>query len=86
MLLGWDSLEKRRNVDSVAMTYKVVNNLVHMPLPNSVQLSYSRTRANHPYKFMHIFANLNAHKHSFFPRVIPSGTGLPSDAVWCRIS
>ena len=45
--LGWDSLEKRRIVDSVTMMYKVVNNLVHIPLPNSVQLSYSRTRANH---------------------------------------
>ena len=72
--LGWDSLEKHRNVDSVTMMYKVVNNLVHIPPPNSVQISYSRTRANHPYKFMHIFANSNAYKHSFFPRVIPSGT------------
>ena len=36
------------------MMYKVVINLVHMPLPNTVQLSYSRTLANHPYKFMYI--------------------------------
>ena len=41
--LGWDSLEKRRNVDSAIMMYEVVNNLVHIPLPNSVQPSYSRT-------------------------------------------
>ena len=79
--LGWGSLEKRRNVDAVTTMYKVVNNLVHIPLPNSVQLSYSRTRANHPYKFMHIFANSNAHKHSFFRRVIPLWNSLPSDAI-----
>ena len=47
--LGWDSLEKRRYVDSVTLMYKVVHNLVLIPLPNSVQSSYSRTRANHPY-------------------------------------
>ena len=79
--LGWDGLEKRRNVDSGTLMYKVVNNLVHIPLPNSVQLSYSRTRANHPYTFMRIFANSNAYKHSFFPRVIPLWNSLPSDAV-----
>ena len=79
--LGWDSLENRRNLDSVSLMYKVVNNLVHIPLPNSVQLSYSRTRANHPYKFMHIFANSNGYKYSFFPRVIPLWNSLPSDAV-----
>ena len=59
--LGWDSLEKRRYVDSVTLMYKVVHNLVLIPLPNSVQSSYSRTHANHPYKFMHIFANSNAY-------------------------
>ena len=78
--LGWDSLEKRRYIDSVTMMYKVVHNLVHIALPNSVQRSYSRTRANHSYKFMHIFANSNAHKHSFFPRVIPLRNSLPNVA------
>ena len=79
--LGWDSLEKRRYIDSVTLMYKVVHNLVLIPLPNSVQSSYSRTRANHPYKFMHIFANSNAYKYSFFPRVIPLWNSLPRDAV-----
>ena len=41
----------------------------------------SLTRANHPYKFMHIFANSNAYKYSFFPRVIPLWNSLPRDAV-----
>ena len=58
--------------------YKVVHNIV---LPKSVQSSYSRTRANHPYKFIHIFANSNAYKCSFFPRVIPLWNSLPRDAV-----
>ena len=44
---------------------KVVNNLVHIPLANTVQLSYSRTRANDP------LINSNAYKHPLFPRVIP---------------
>ena len=79
--LGWDTLENRRNLDSVSLMYKVVNTLVHIPLSNSVQLSYSRTRANHPYKFMHIFANSNRYKYSFFPGVIPLWNSLPSDAV-----
>ena len=79
--LGWDSLEKRRYVDSVTLMYKVVHNLVLIPLPNSVQSSYSRTRANHPYKFMHIFANSNAYKYSFFPRVIPLWNSLLRDAI-----
>ena len=34
--LGWDKLEKRRYVDSVTLMYKVVHNLVLIPLPNSV--------------------------------------------------
>ena len=79
--LGWDSLEKRGYIDSVTLMYKVVRNLVLIPLPNSIQSSYSRTRANHPYKFMHIFANSNAYKYSFFPRVIPLWNSLPRDAV-----
>ena len=73
--LGWDSLEKRRYVDSVTLMYKVVHNLVLIPLPNSVQSSYSRTRANRK------FANSNAYKYSFFPRVIPLWNSLPRDAV-----
>ena len=50
------------------MMYKVVDNLVHIPLANTVQLSYSRTRANHPLR------NSNAYKHFLFPRVPLSGT------------
>ena len=57
------------------MMYKVVNNLVHIPLANTVQLSYSRTRANHPLR------NSNGYKHFLFPRVIPLWNSLPSDAV-----
>ena len=63
--LGWDSFEKRRYVKSVTMMYKVVYNLVYISLCNSVQSSFCRTRANHPYKFMHIFANSNAYKHNY---------------------
>ena len=84
--LGWDSLEKRRYIDSVTMMYKVVQNLVYIPLPNSVQPSYSRTRANHPYTFMHIFANSNAYKNSFFPRVISLRNSLPSFVSVCAES
>lgn len=70
------------------MIYKVVGNLAHIPLPNTVQLSYSRTRANHPYKLMHIAANSNAYtsKHSFFPRVTFHWTSLPSEAVCAESS
>ena len=82
---GWDSLEKPRYVDSVTMTYKVTYHLVHIPRPNSVQSSYSRTRATHPYKFRHIFANSNAYKHSFFPRVIPLWNSLSRDAVCAEL-
>ena len=53
--LGWDSLEKRRYVNSVTMMYKVVYNLVYILFV--IQFS-----------LMHIFANSNAYKYSLFPK------------------
>ena len=79
--LGWDSLEKRSAQHSATIMYKAINNLVYLPFPDTVQPSFAKTRAKHPYKFMHIFANSNAYKYSFFPRVIPIWNSLPSVAV-----
>ena len=57
--LGWDSLEKRRTLDSLTIMYKAINNLVYLPFPVTVQSSVAKTGDKHPYKFMHIFANSN---------------------------
>ena len=67
--LGWDSLQKRRYVDSVTMMYIVVYNLDHISLPNSVQSSYSRTRANRPYKFLCTYLQIQMHTSILFSRL-----------------
>ena len=40
--LGWDSLEKRRTLDSLTIMYKAINNLVYLPFPDTVQSSFAK--------------------------------------------
>ena len=79
--LGWDTLECRRYLAAATTFYKSINNLIYLPIPNSVQSADPRTRSNHPHKFRHIASNTNAYKYSFFPRTIPLWNSLPNIAV-----
>ena len=79
--LGWDSLEHRRTVESLAVIYKSLNNITYLQFPDSWQYADARTRSNHPFKFRYIHAKSNVYKFSFFPRVIPLWNSLSFNTV-----
>ena len=79
--LGWYTLERRRNHQQLIFLYKIINGHVEIEPSNYLTPSYSKTRANHSQKFMHISASKDYYKNSFFPRTIPSWNSLPQNVA-----
>ena len=79
--LGWETLECRRRLAAATILYKSINNLIYLPIPDSVRPADPCTRLSHPYKLCHITTNTNAYKYSFFPRTIPLWNSLPVISV-----
>ena len=52
--LGWETFECRRHLAAATILYKSINNLIYLPIPNSVRPADPRTRPDHPYKLRHI--------------------------------
>ena len=70
--LNLPTLEKRRQISSLIMFYKIKHNLVNIKFPNNIQPSM-RSRYTFPR------SSINAHSHSFFPRTAKLWNNLPPD-------
>ena len=70
--LQWDSLEKRRDIQSLCVLYKILNGLIDVSLPECMSNNSLITRG-HNKRFVTISSTVNSYKFSFFPRVILSG-------------
>ena len=78
--LGWDTLQKRRDLARLSMMYRIVHELVDIPVePYLIPLT-SMTRG-HDSRFHQIRTSNTTYQHSFFPRTIYLWNQLPQTAV-----
>ena len=75
--LGWRSLEDRRADARLILFYKIVYNLVAVPLPQYINHPVRMTRHMHPLHFVQIPATASYYKYSFFPLSIVRWNRLP---------
>ena len=80
-ILGWRSLEQRRADARLMMFYKIVHDLVEIPLPSYIHRQTRMTRTTHPYHFIQIQTTANYYKYSFLPLAIVQWNNLPTSAV-----
>jgi len=78
--LGWESLEERRLRSRVTMMYRIVHELVAIPVQPNLQLNTRDTRG-HSIKFLVPSARVDAYRFSFFPVTVTLWNSLPTDVV-----
>ena len=84
--LNWPSLQLRRSICDISMFYQIHRGHVNIsPPPPPHELisvpAYSRARASHEFKKSLPFSCVDAYKHSFYVRTIPTWNVLPPDIV-----
>ena len=78
--LGWDTLQKRRDLARLSLMYRIVHELVDIPVePYLIPLT-SLTRG-HDSRFHQIRTSNTTYQYSFFPRTIILWKQLPQTAV-----
>ena len=75
-LLGWSTLEPRREYFSLVECCKIVFKLNGLECSDYFEFC-NNTRANNPFKIRMTSAKVNAFKHSFFVRIIKEWNSLP---------
>jgi hypothetical protein len=68
--LQWDTLEERRARSRSIMLYRILNNLVEVPLHQYIQINTIRTRGFCAHNILQISTRVDAYKYSFLPRTI----------------
>ena len=76
--LGLDTLQKRRDLARLSMMYRIVHNLVDIPVGPYLTPSNSMTRG-HDSRFHQIRTTNNTYQQSFFPRTTVLWNQLPQD-------
>ena len=77
--LGWRNLAERRLDLHLTLLYKVVHGHINMPADSlGLTNSYSRTRANHKYKYQLPRAYTKELQYSCIHRTIPEWNALPA--------
>ena len=78
--LKWETLEERRNKNSLTMLYKVVNHQIAVPPPYHPTPATRTTRTG-PHTLMKYQPTVNAYKFSFFPRAVTLWNNIPSQVA-----
>ena len=79
--LNWTTLEKRRKYARLTLLYKILHKLICIPESYLPQLSTSRTRCHHEFKFLHYQKNVDSYKYAYFPRTILDWNNLTENIV-----
>ena len=79
--LGWQTLEETRSVAHLCLFYKILNDLMAVPLPEYIQLTHGISRYCHLMTFRQIHTGKDSYKYSFFPLSIVQWNALPESAV-----
>jgi len=74
--LGWPSLLQRRQQAKLCMVYRIVHELIEIPLPQNLQFRSSTTRG-HNLRFIVPFCSTDYLRHSFFPSPVRLWNTLP---------
>ena len=77
--LQWDTLEERRARSRSIMLYRILNNLVEVPLHQYIQINTTRTRGSCAHNIQQISTRVDAYKYSFLPRTIITWNLLPPE-------
>ena len=72
--------EKQRGQLTLIMLFKIINNFVEIPYSHILVDSPSFTRSTAS-KFTHLYARIDSHKFSFFPRVYRLWNSLPHHII-----
>ena len=78
--LGWDTLQKRRDLARLSMMCPIVHHLVDIPVEPYLTPSTSMTRG-HDSRFFQIRTSNTTYQQSFFPRTVILWNQLPQTAV-----
>ena len=65
--LGWRTLEQRRADARLCLFYKIINNLVAVPLPDYVQPNTRPSRRGHSMTFCQLYTPTDYYKYFFSP-------------------
>ena len=79
--LGWRSLEQWTADARVIMIYKIIHELVAVPLPSYFEQPTRMTRHSHPLALCQIHTTANYYKYSFFPMAVVYWNSIPSSVV-----
>ena len=83
--LGWDSLECRRTLASLALFYKIQNGLVNISFPAGVvPKRHTRSTSGHPYQYIQLSPSKDSYRYSFYVRTIPLWNSLSVNTVCCE--
>jgi hypothetical protein len=77
--LQWDTLEERRARSRSIMLYRILNNLVEVPLHQYIQINTTRTRGSCAHSIQQKSTRVDAYKYSFLPRTIVTWNFLPPE-------
>ena len=75
--LGWRTLEQRRADARLCLFYKVIHELVAVPLPNYIQYSNRIARYCHSMTFWQVSTSRDYYKYPFFSLAIVHWNALP---------
>ena len=78
--VGWDTLQKHRDLARLIMMYRVLHKLVDIPVQPYLTPSTSLTRGHDP-RFHQIWTSNTTYQQSFFPRTITLWNQLSQTAV-----
>ena len=76
-LLGWSTLERRREHFSLVVCYKTVFEFNWLESRDYFEYCNNNTRSNNPIKIHMKSTKVNAFKHSFFVRIVKEWNNLP---------
>ena len=75
--LGWTNLKTRRKNSRLLCMFKILNELVEIPINDRLIPADRRTRGGHNQAYKHIRANTTLGHNSFWHRTIPDWNSLP---------
>ena len=75
--LEWEPLEHRRARNRAIMFYKIINNIVEVPIHHLLIYTSSRTRGSTANNIRQISTRVDAYKYSFLPATIIAWNNIP---------
>ena len=79
--LSWHNLQQRRKIARLLLLYKALYDHIALQIPPYYTLSYSNTRANHQFSFIHPSTRTNFYMYNFYPKAIKQWNSLLSDVA-----